>query len=140
MKLANLSFSDLFVGLSRKISKKVALSDIDFFSNLTSDFHPLHTNRKYAEESGYADVIAHGLLVSSYSSALIGMQLPGRKALIVSSQFEYKQPCYPGDSLSIVCTVSELDDRFSRMIVKVETKNQKNKLVALGHYGVIIRK
>ena len=140
MKVANLSFSDLFVGLSRKITKEIALSDIDFFSNLISDFHPLHTNKKYAQESGYADIIAHGLLISSYSSALIGMQLPGRKALIISSQFEYKQPCYAEDCLSIVGTVTELDDRFSRMIAKVEIKNQKDKLVALGHYGVIIRK
>lgn len=68
------------------------------------------------------------------------MQLSGLKALIISSQIEYKQPCYPEDSLSIVGTVTELDDRFSRMIIKVEIKNQKDKLVTLGYYGVIIRK
>ena len=140
MQLANLSFSDLFVGLSRQISKKITLSDIDCFSNLTSDYHPLHSNKKYAKDSGYDNVIAHGLLLSSYSSALIGMHLPGRKALIISSKFEYKQPCYPEDNLSIVGTVTDLDDRFSRMVAKVELKNQKDILVALGHYGVIIRK
>ena len=68
-ELAELTLSDIRVGLSEEISKNVLQEDIDSFAALTGDRHPLHTDKDYAKASGYKDVIAHGLLLSSYTSS-----------------------------------------------------------------------
>ena len=139
-ELAELTLSDIRVGLSEEISKNVLQEDIDSFAALTGDKHPLHTDKDYAKASGYKDVIAHGLLLSSYTSRLIGMKLPGRNALVVSEEFEYKKPSFPGDELKILGTVSEVDERFSLLTIKVSVLNQNNEKVAKGYYKVMMRR
>lgn len=139
IKLAELKISDLHVGFSQQILKQIRQADIDNFVAITGDEHPLHTDKEYAQSCGYKDIIAHGLLVSSYTSSLIGMKLPGRNALIISEKFVYKAPSFPGDQLTIIGTIKEIDERFSRIRVKIEVRNQEEKNIAVGDFEVMIR-
>ena len=67
------------------------------------------------------------------------MKLPGRSALITSEKFEYRLPCFPGDKLKIIGIVKEIDERFSRVNVKIEILNQDERKTASGRFDVIVR-
>ena len=71
------TIDNLEEGLEAKIERLITKEDIQNFAILTQDFHPLHTSPDYAKSNGFKDIIAHGLLLSSYSSSIIGMELPG---------------------------------------------------------------
>lgn len=126
------SLDDLTEGLSVTIERSVSEEDIQAFCELTSDYHPLHTDEAFARKQGFRTVIAQGLLISSYVSALIGMKLPGEKALIMSQSAKYMKPVYPGDELSITGAVKKRDKRFSIIQVKVTILNQNSEKVAEG--------
>ena len=115
------------------------MRDIEAFSQLTGDYHPLHTSKDYALEHGFNDVIAHGLLISSFSSTLIGMELPGENTIITSQSFKYRNPAFPGDKLTISGEIVALEPRFHTIEVKVKIHNQYKKLISSGLYKIKIR-
>ena len=110
--------------MSERLQKTVGARAIEEFAELTSDFHPLHTDPDYARSCGFRDILAHGLLISSYSSALIGMRLPGENAIVASQSFTYRSPAFPNDRLDIIGTVSMVEKRFSLIDVEIEILNQ----------------
>ena len=130
---------DIEVGQVFEIQKDLSLDQIQQFAVLTDDHHPLHTSKEYAVNNGFKDIMAHGLLISSFSSALIGMKIPGENAIIISQAFKYRQPAFPGDVLTIKGTVKEKELRFNNIAVKIRITNQSNKLIATGEYVVKIR-
>ena len=104
-------FEDLHIGQKATHSVVVCDSLISSFANLTGDRHPLHTDREYSVSNGFQDILAHGVLLTSLSSKLIGMDLPGERALLLSNKSEYIKPVYPGDVLLFSATVSFLIPR-----------------------------
>ena len=134
------TINNLKEGLESKIERLVSKEDIQNFSNLTQDFHPLHTSPDYAKENGFEDIIAHGLLLSSFSSSIIGMELPGDNAIIISQSFIYKKPVYPGTRLLIKGVVNKIDTRFSLLEIKIKITSIDNiYLFATGKYSVKVR-
>jgi len=125
--------------MTASISKQLLLSDIEAFCTLTGDNHPLHTSVEYATEHGFDNVIAHGLLISSFSSTLIGMKLPGKNTIITSQSFKYRNTAYPGDLLEIKGEITAKEPRFNTVEVKVKIHNQNKKLVSSGLYKIKIR-
>jgi len=125
--------------MTESIEKALTLTDIESFCQLTGDFHPLHSSKEYALAHGFSDVIAHGLLISSYSSTLIGMRLPGENTIITAQSFKYRSPAYPGDKLLIKGEIVKKDERFQTIEVKVKITNDSAKTIASGLYGIKIR-
>lgn len=125
--------------MTAAITKQLLHSDIEAFCKLTGDNHPLHTSREYATAHGFDDIIAHGLLISSFSSTLIGMKLPGKNTIITSQTFMYRNTAYPGDILEIKGEITAKEPRFNTIEVKVKIHNQNKKLVSSGLYKIKIR-
>lgn len=138
-KMNSYSIDQLYVGQKDDIIKTITLEDIKSFSQLTSDYHPLHFDKEYSVKNGFKDVIAHGLLLSSFSSALIGMKLPGEKTIIMRQSFDYMVPVYPNDKLIITGTVCKVDIRFSIIEMNITIKSN-DILMSKGSYTLKIRK
>ena len=139
MDIARFTIEDISLGLEVKRVVEIAREDIENFAQMTQDFHPLHTNIDYAKDCGFDDIIAHGLLISAHSSTLIGMQLPGENALVLSQSFKYGKPVYPGDTITYTGRVKSIDNRFNTIEVKIIVKNQAGQKVGSGIYNVKIR-
>lgn len=139
LKLNEYTFEELKEGDSFELTKRITLEDIKSFCALTGDYHPLHSDQTYALQHGFKDVIAHGALVTSYSSTLIGMKLPGKNALVLSQTFNYSKPTYPGDELTIIGTIKSLDKRFKTILVSVVIQNQEKIKIANGKWQVLLR-
>ncbi len=98
--------------LGEKASLKTAVTvkAVDEFVALSGDDAPLHTDRHYAKEHGFADVLVHGALVGAYISRFVGTTLPGHGSVLQRMDVKFRSPCYAPADLLIegeICQVSE---------------------------------
>jgi 3-hydroxybutyryl-CoA dehydratase len=138
MQLNKYLFQDLKEHMEYTFTRQISQNDINIFCKLTDDFHPLHTDIAYSRKHGFDNVLVHGLLLSSLSSMIIGMKLPGENALIISEQFSYYKPVYVGDLITINGIVAKIDQRFQIIDVKIKIKKE-NILVSDGLIRVKVR-
>jgi acyl dehydratase len=76
-------------------------ADIDAFARLSGDHNPLHTDRAFATAHGFPDRVAHGAYLAALVSRFVGMELPGRRSLLLSLKLDFTAPTFPGDTLEI---------------------------------------
>jgi 3-hydroxybutyryl-CoA dehydratase len=94
--LRTLFFEDLSVGMTERLNKTVAASDVVGFAQLTGDRN-VHRTR-----------IAHGLYTASLISAVLGTRLPGPGAVYISQTLNFRAPVKIGDTVIVTVTVAEL--------------------------------
>jgi 3-hydroxybutyryl-CoA dehydratase len=133
-------YKDIEVGLEYTFSRKLTINDVNNFIEITEDRHPLHTDNHYSKKAGFNGIIAHGMLISSFVSTLIGMHLPGLHALITSQSFRYFKPVCPEDTLTIKGEVKKKVDESSMVLIGVEIKDSLDDIVAAGSVQVKLRK
>ena len=129
--------NDLKIGDTAETSWTVTEQEISTFAKLSGDFNPLHVSKTFADTAGFNDCVAHGFLLGSKLSGLIGMQLPGKRCLLLEQSLAYPEPAYPGDTLNFKVTLKQINDsvRVIELKVKItkfdETTNRE-KIVARG--------
>ena len=91
------SAADLRTGLKVTYELEITDEDILTFARLTGDHNPLHVDADYARTSNYQRRIVHGAFQVGLASALLGMHLPGQKALLGTINSRFPNPLYfPG--------------------------------------------
>ena len=78
LTLQTLYFEDLSVGMTERLNKTVASSDVVGFAEVTGDRNPIHLSEHFAAKTPFGTRIAHGLYTASLISAVLGTRLPGR--------------------------------------------------------------
>ena len=96
---------DLEQGLTASFERKVTAEDVDRFADLSWDYNPLHTDEDYAAGTQFAGRVVHGVFHLAMVSALIGMLLPGRRALIAGMNAKFHAPLRIGDTVSVSGTL-----------------------------------
>src|SRR5947208_1901295 len=92
----NLGPEDLHVGLKAAFERDVTEADVLAFGRLSGDLNPLHLSSSYAEATNLSNRIVHGAFQVGLASALVGMHLPGRNALVGSFHSQFLAPLkYP---------------------------------------------
>ena len=126
------SYEEIEIGQREGFTVSVAEEALNGFGNLTGDINPLHNDAEFAEKKGYKGRVAYGMLTASYLSTLAGVYLPGEKSLIQGVELKFAQPVYIGDTLDIQGEVTEKNDTFKVIKLKIAVKNQDNKKVLKG--------
>jgi 3-oxoacyl-[acyl-carrier protein] reductase len=85
---------DIAVGLAEEFERDVTEEDVLAFARTSGDWNPLHTDPDYARESNYQGRLVHGAFQVGLASALLGMYLPGRHALLGSVNARFVEPLY----------------------------------------------
>ena len=119
------TYEQIEVGHKESFKVTVTEADMDKFRNITGDVNPLHRDTEYAKEHGHRDRVVFGMLTASYLSTLAGVYLPGERSLIHSVKTKFSGAVYPGDELTVEGTVTEKNDTFELIIVKVIIRNQE---------------
>ena len=73
--------NELEVGQSAEITRLVDDNTVKQFAEVSGDFNPLHMDEAYAARSPFRGRIAHGALVASFISCVLGNHLPGPGAV-----------------------------------------------------------
>ena len=108
LTLQTLYFEDLSVGMTERISKTVASSDVVGFAKVTGDRNPIHLSEHFAAKTTFGTRIAHGLYTASLISAVLGTRLPGPGAIYISQTLNFSAPVKIGDTVEVVVEVVEL--------------------------------
>src|SRR5580704_11456553 len=112
--LRTLFFDDLKVGMTERLKKTIAASDVVGFAQLTGDRNPVHLSEHFAARTQFGRRIAHGLYTASLISAVLGTRLPGPGAIYISQTLNFRAPVKIGDTVTVTVTVAELIAEKSR--------------------------
>lgn len=78
------------------------------FADVSGDHNPLHLNKEFARKTRFGRPIAHGALIMSIISALLGERLPGPGAIYLSQTASFKAPVYVGDTVEVSVRVHQV--------------------------------
>jgi 3-hydroxybutyryl-CoA dehydratase len=124
--LRTLFFEDLSVGMTERLKKTVAASDVVGFAQLTGDRNPIHLSEHFAAKTTFRTRIAHGLYTASLISAVLGTRLPGPGAVYISQTLNFRAPVKIGDTVVVTVTVAELiaDKCRARLACRCEVDDE----------------
>ncbi len=129
--------AELRVGATASWTKTITQADIKAFAALTGDDNPLHLDEAFARNTRFGRPIAHGMLVASMISTVLGRLLPGPGTIYLSQSLQFVRPVYPGDTITATVEVTHI--REDKPIVTVATRciNQKGEEVVRGEAVVL---
>ncbi|WP_194436991.1 MaoC family dehydratase [Vibrio fluminensis] len=126
------SIDQLELGQSAHFEKTISESDIQMFCGISGDINPVHVSQIAGQKSIFGNRVAHGIMVSGLTSAVLGMQLPGPGTIYLGQELKFTAPVYIGDTIRAEVEVIEINR--AKNIVKLATRsiNQNNKVVIEG--------
>lgn len=137
------SYDTITVGDSHTLEVQISEKMIEDFAELSGDYNPVHMDDAYCQEHGMESRIAHGMLVLSFLSTLIGMYLPGEGSVWMSQSIDFISPARVGDTLEITGSVVAKDNsnalRLNIVTMKVAIINQARRMVARGTVKVSLK-
>lgn len=129
-------YEELAVGTKETFPVTVTEKMLEDFYAITQDANPLHRDRAYAVQKGYADRVVYGMLTASLFSTLAGIYLPGRYSLIHSVETKFLRPVYVGDELMVSGVVKEKEDACRMLILQLLITNQNGDKVVKGRMQI----
>lgn len=138
MKSKILKINEIKKGDQASFNVKVSKKLVDSFAKLTKDYNPLHTNPGYAKQTKFGRRVAHGMLVSSFFSTLIGMYLPGRDSLIVKQEIKYLKPVFIGDDLKIIGVVNNINKNTRLIEIDIRAVKVKQNEIAIKSKAMVL--
>lgn len=110
-------FADLILGQTASAKIRITPEMIAAFASVTGDHNPIHTDPVYAH-SRFGGIIAHGVLVVGFFSALLATSLPGPGALARELKVRFRAPVRPGDDVDIEVRIVELIPRIRKAVLE----------------------
>ena len=143
-----LYFEEFEVGgeIKHSLSKTIFESDNNFFSLMTMNHHPVHTNVDYASHNQHGQVLVVGTLVFSL---VVGMTVPDISGKAIANlgyeSIKHLAPTFVGDTLyarTKILDKRESKSKNDRGIVYVETfgYNQRGEDVISFRRNVLVKK
>ena len=133
------TIDQLNIGDRASISKLITERDVIRFAELTGDINPIHMDKLYAEQTVFGERIAHGMLIASLISAVLGIKLPGPGNIYVSQSLKFRAPVKFGDIIEAEVEVVEKIPERNRVHLKTTCRNQDGTVVLEGEAIVIPR-
>jgi 3-hydroxybutyryl-CoA dehydratase len=120
------------IGTQATLSRTITEDDILLFALVSGDHNPIHLDAEYAEKSLFGKRIAHGFLIGSLISAVLGNDMPGPGSIYLGQTLKFLAPIHIGDTVTVTVKVVEL--REDKRIITLHTNctNQHGTLVLSG--------
>lgn len=128
-----MTIEQMKIGDYASFSKTIAESDVYMFAGITGDLNPAHVNKVEAENGLFHGQVAHGMLVASLISTILGMKLPGPGTIYMGQELKFVHPVYLGDTITAKAVVEDIDLIKNRVRLQTICTNQHGKTVVEGH-------
>ena len=121
------------IGQKASFSKTITETDVYNYAGVVGDFNSVHINKEIARNSIFKDRIAHGMLVGSLISTVLGTKLPGDGTIYLEQNIKFKAPVYLGDTVTAIVEVTKVLNK-DKGIYQLNTTvvNQKDECVIVG--------
>jgi 3-hydroxybutyryl-CoA dehydratase len=127
----------LTVGDKSHFSKTISESDVNLFSGLVADFHPMHVNAMIAEVSKSGKRLAQSALIVGLVNGVLRNHLPGKNFIILRQQVEYLKPVLLGDTVTVKVEVLNWSPEKRLVTMKMDCYNQFGKDILTGETVLI---
>ena len=107
-------------------------ADVNQFADLTGDHNPVHLDAEFAAGTQFKAQIAHGMLVGSLFTGILGEELPGPGSIYMVQNLSFKAPVYLGQEVTATVEVTSI--REGKGIVSFDTTvtDQDGKVLVKG--------
>ncbi len=139
MNISKLNYEEIKIGDSFGFDREITEGDVGKFAELAGDFSPLHMDAAYATKTEFGGRIAHGMLLGSLFSTLVGMMIPGERALYLSQELKFKNSLRFPAKVFVSGEVSEKSDAARVIDIKTMVKNKDGLILIEGNAKVRIR-
>lgn len=89
------------------VTRTFSEADMKVFAEISRDYNPVHFDERFAAVKNFDRCICHGMLVASLLTE-IGGQIGW---LASGMDLRFLKPVYFGDSVTCVCTITEVNER-----------------------------
>ena len=118
IKLQPCFFDELAVGDKASLHLTVSRKIILLYAMLSNDYNPIHVNLNYGKSTFFKTNIAHGILVLSFCSGVVGSHLVGEGvALMGFKEAQFKNAVKIGDKIT---ASAEIVKKYSQNVGKKE--------------------
>lgn len=131
------SEEEFYIGKEGRFSKTVTESDIYKFAEITGDYNPIHIDVEKAEKSVFGKRVAHGMLISSLFSTVIGTKMPGNGTVYLEQNNRFIKPVYIGDTITAYVSICAIGEK-NRARLRTDAYNQDGDKVISGNASVIL--
>ena len=120
------------VGDRAERRRTVTVGDIELFTALTGDRNPLHYDAAVAAATRFGGIVVQGGVTTGLLNAVVAEDLPGPGSVFLHTDWSYRAPVRPGDT--ITAEVEVLEQRQDKPISKLRTTivNQHGDIVVDG--------
>jgi 3-hydroxybutyryl-CoA dehydratase len=118
MSLHGYFFEDLQIGQTALFAKTITEADIVLFAGVSGDTNPIHLNEEYAAQTMFKGRIAHGMLLASLISTVLGTKMPGPGCVYIAQNLKFKAPVKIGDTATAKVELIELMPEKKRATFK----------------------
>lgn len=125
-------YDEITLGKEEKFETSITEEMMQKFKDITEDFNPLHCDSAFAVSQGFDSRVVYGMLTASFISTLGGCYLPGKYCLIHSVEVKFAKPVYVDDKLTIEGKVTDKNDIFKQLTIKITIRNQHGEKVSRG--------
>jgi 3-oxoacyl-[acyl-carrier protein] reductase len=130
----------ILVGQQASFRSTITLETIEAFAALSGDRNPLHVDPDYASKTAFGGQIAHGMIAGALISQLIGMHLPGERALYRSQSLCFLGPIRPGTEVEVRGEVTAVDPELSLIRIRTEVVSvEEDQCLVEGEGEVVVR-
>jgi 3-hydroxybutyryl-CoA dehydratase len=102
------------------------------FAGVSGDTNPVHLDQDYAKATRFGAKIAHGMLIGSFISNVIGTRMPGEGSIYMKQEMTFLRPVYYGDRVTVEVAVKALQKDRNRAVLSTDCYNQKGEKVLAG--------
>ena len=96
------------VGEQFGAKRTLAQAELDQAVELTQGRHPVHVDEAAAHAAGLDGCIFHGAVTAAIMASAIGARFSKDRIALLGQDNQYRAPVYPGDSLNISWTVTDV--------------------------------
>jgi acyl dehydratase len=100
-------------------TRTVLAEDIERFTAMTGDRNPLHYDAELAAATRFGGIVVQGGVTTGLLNAVVAEDLPGPGSVFLHTDWSYRAPVRPGDT--ITATVEVLERRSDKPITKLST-------------------
>ncbi|MBF0302918.1 MAG: MaoC family dehydratase [Desulfamplus sp.] len=126
------TIEELKIGDFEEFSKTISESDIYLFAGVSGDMNPAHIDEQYAANTFFKGRIAHGILVGSFISTVIGMKIPGPGTIYLEQQYKFLAPVRIGDTITAKVEVIDIKSEKNKITLQTRCFNQNGVMVIDG--------
>ena len=116
-EVRGVALDEMEIGQSAEAVRTVSEEDLDMFAKVSGDYNPVHMDEEFARATPFRGRIAHGALVASFISGVLGNQLPGPGAIFLGLNMRFSRPVRIGDEVTTRVEVKSIDLKSRKAVM-----------------------